>query len=121
MFSWAASYSLKGQGGIPAAEAVLAALAPKIRGCAAQLGAQHVGNALYGLKEQGRSPAAGAVLAALEPKIRGCAAQLSAQTVGNALYPKVRECREALGAQEAGNAPCGLQRLGDSEDVRAFL
>ena len=68
-------YGLNQHGGSPAAEAVLAALAPKIRECPAQLGAQEVGNALYGIKEQGGSPAAEAVLAVLAPKIRECPAQ----------------------------------------------
>ena len=38
-----------------------------------------------------------------------------------ALTPKVQHCREALNTQEVGNALQGLQRLGNSEEVRMLF
>ena len=82
----AAPYGLKGHHGSPATEAVLAALAPRICECRAELDAQHVGNALYGLKGQAGSSAVEAVLTVLAPKISQCREPLDAQAVSNALY-----------------------------------
>jgi very-short-patch-repair endonuclease len=119
---------------------VLAALAPKIKGCREEFNAQVVSNALYGLQNM-KSDVREVkdVLAALAHKIEGCRKELSAQAVGNALYglqsmssdvqevkdvlaalaPKIEGSREELDAQEVGNALYGLQSM--SSDVREVL
>ena len=37
------------------------------------------------------------------------------------LTPKIQSCKEPLRSQEVGNALYGLQRLGDSREMRALL
>merc|ERR1711935_798139 len=79
------------------ARTLLAALAPKIAGCADPFSAKQVGNALYGLHRHGEAPAASAVLAAFLPKVAACAEKFSGLAIGNSLH--------------------GLQRFPDSAEV----
>ena len=131
------SRCLRGFAGVPAdcteVQAVLAALANKIKNSSDNLDAQAIGNALYGLQSMNaESDAVKQVLEALANKIKNSSDNLSAQNMNaesdavkhvlEALANKIKNSSDNLDAQAIGNALYGLQNMNiQNPSVRNIL